>query len=45
MMKYMFALLTLFLMWRADETGNLKIICGAFASFVVYSILFFKELI
>lgn len=45
MIKYIFALLTWLLLWRAEETGNLKLIPRAFASFIAYSILFYKELI
>ena len=45
MIKYIFALLAWMLMWLTEETGDLRIIFGAFASFIAYSILLYKELI
>jgi hypothetical protein len=45
MIKYIFAIIVIALLFRTEITGNLKLIWGVFASLVTYAILFFIDLI
>lgn len=45
MIKYIFALIMVALMYRVETTGNLKLIWEAFASFMTFAILYYIELL